>query len=282
MAVGNATDDLSNLIQWPREERNLEFKKSMDWADPATKAKLAKSVLAMANMRDCGHIVFGVERQPDDSYAAVGMQPDHISSFVQDRISSCLSEYADPYVEATLIKHDVNGRIFCVIRVSEFAELPVVCKKDGQEKLRRGALYTRSRRMAETVEVPSQVEMREILDLAIEKRSRVFARQAGRMGLVRPPQNDEFVDQLKMLPETEVFKRIRSMGRWRVWIRPTVFEKARLQSLSACRAFMLANAVSSEGRQYPLVKNDSIEDGDEWIGNEVSFMAYPGALGPVP
>jgi len=61
----------------------------------------------------------------------------------------------------------------------------VICKKDGMEKLRRGAVYTRSRRMPETVEVPGQVEMREILDLALEKRSRAFARHAERMGLVR-------------------------------------------------------------------------------------------------
>jgi predicted HTH transcriptional regulator len=144
MAEQNSLDDLNSLIQWPREERNLEFKRSMDWADTTTKAKLTKSVLAMANVRDGGHIVLGVERQSDDSYVAVGMQPDHFRSFVQDQISSHLSEYADPYVEATLIKHLVNGRMFCVIRVGEFAELPAVCKKDGLEKLHRGATYTRS------------------------------------------------------------------------------------------------------------------------------------------
>jgi len=54
MSEGSAIDDLSNLILWHREERHLEFKRSMDWADTATKAKLTKSVLAMANLRDEG------------------------------------------------------------------------------------------------------------------------------------------------------------------------------------------------------------------------------------
>jgi hypothetical protein len=181
----NYPDDVSELIHWPREERNLEFKRSMSWSDAATKAKLTKSVLALANLRDGGHIVLGVERQPDDSYDAVGMQEDHLGSFVQDTLSAHFSEYADPFVEVTLVKQAIDKKVFCILRVSEFAELPVVCKKDG-EKLRRGATYTRSRRMPETVEVPTQVEMREILDLAIEKRNSRVRTSGGAYGIYSP------------------------------------------------------------------------------------------------
>jgi predicted HTH transcriptional regulator len=223
MAEVGMTDDLDALIQWGREERSLEFKQSMSWADAATKEKLTKSVLAMANLRDGGYIVIGVERQPDDRHIPLGVHPDHIDSFVQDHLSAHFSEYADPYVESTLIRQTVEGKVFLIIKVAEFSELPVICKKDGP-KLRRGAMYIRSRRMAETVEVPSQVGMREILDLAIEKRERDFSRRAERLGFVRPPMRDEFLEQLKKLPEPEILKRIWSMGHWRVWIRPTIFE----------------------------------------------------------
>lgn len=92
MSEGTAIDNLSSLILWPREERHLEFKRSMDWADPATKAKLTKSVLAMANLRDGGHIVLGVERQRDDSYLPIGVQAEHLDSFVQDQLSSHFGE----------------------------------------------------------------------------------------------------------------------------------------------------------------------------------------------
>jgi hypothetical protein len=271
---GDYPDDLSDLIQWPREERNLEFKCSTSWTDAATKAKLTKSVLAMANLRDGGHIILGVERQTDDSYLPVGMQTDHVDSFVQDQLSAHFSEYADPYIEIWLIRHRLDGKIFCILRVNEFAELPVVCKKDGLENLRRGAMYTRSRRLPETVAVPSQVEMREILDLAIEKRSRAFAVQAARMSLVPQPQRDEFVDQLKRLPESEVGKRIRSMGHWRAWIRPTVFETARFQDLGECRVFALRNSVSNGGWQYPPAHDHRIVDGAEWVGSEVDFPPH--------
>jgi hypothetical protein len=261
--------DLDSLIKWGREERHLEYKASLDWTDTATKEKLTKSVLAMANLRDGGHVILGVERQPDDTYDAVGMRDEHLQTFVQDNISAHFAEFADPYIEASLIKHSLDGKIFVIIRINEFAELPVICKKDGKQ-LRRGATYIRSRRIPETVEVPSQVEMREILDLAIEKRNRTFTRQAGRMGLIRAPQTDEFVDQLKALPETKLLKRIWSMGRWRVYIRPTVFEKAHFQNLNACRAFMMLNSINSGGLIYPHILKDGIDEGDEWIASEVS------------
>jgi hypothetical protein len=269
MAEANVPDDLATLIRWGREERNLEFKRSMSWTDPATKEKLTKSALAMANLRGGGYIVFGVERQPGDTYVPVGMPPDHLDSFVQDNLSAHFSEYADPYIEASLIKETLNGSKFAVVKVAEFSELPVICKKDCS-KLRHGAVYIRSRRIPETVEVPTQVEMREILDLAIEKRYRAFSRQAERLGLVHPSQRDEFLDQLKALPEAQILSKIRSMGRWRVWIRPTVFAKARFQSLAACREFVLLHAVSNAGWQYPLVGNGGgIEEGDEWIARDV-------------
>jgi hypothetical protein len=262
-------DDLSELIRWPRELRNLEFKKSMSWGDPATKAKVVKSVLAMANLRDGGHIVFGIERKANDDYLLVGMEVAHADSFVQDDLSAYLSEYADPYIEVELVKHIIDGKTFCILRVDEFAELPVVCKRDGAGGLRRGAVYVRSRRMVETVEVPSQVEMREILDLAIEKRSRAFANQAHRMGLVNPPSTDEFLEQLKMLPATEVLKKLRSSGHWRFSIRPTTFERARFQSTETCRNFILNNEVrTTDGWQFPMVRNDRIVDDREYITSE--------------
>jgi hypothetical protein len=40
--------------------------------------------------------------------------------------------------------------------------------------LRGGAVYTRTRRMYECAEVPGQAEMRELLELAIEKGLRKF------------------------------------------------------------------------------------------------------------
>jgi predicted HTH transcriptional regulator len=173
--------DLASLVSNGREERSLEYKRSMKWTEPITKAKVVKSTLAMANLRDGGTLLFGVEEQ-NDTYLSTGMSRDDYDSFNQDEVSVEVNNFADPFVELVVVKQEIEGRLFVGIRVREFQELPVICRRDGPERLRVGALYVRPRRKHETVEVPSQVEMREILDLALEKKVRLLYHQVERMG----------------------------------------------------------------------------------------------------
>ena len=58
---------MDSLIGNGREERHVEFKRTMNWSDSSTKSKVVKTAMAMANLRDGGSIVFGIERQADDS-----------------------------------------------------------------------------------------------------------------------------------------------------------------------------------------------------------------------
>ena len=77
----------------------------------------------------------------------------------------------------------LENKKFVVIKVFEFAEIPVICKKDGSSNLRKAAIYTRTYRIPESAEVPSQSEMREILDLAAEKQVRRFFETQSRAGI---------------------------------------------------------------------------------------------------
>jgi hypothetical protein len=170
-------DELLDLILHGREERNLEYKQSAAW-QAEMKAKLCKSIMAMANLRDGGAIVIGVERQADDSYNPVGMDANDAKTFTHDIVVEYANEFAAPFVEITLdnrvLEHRdwSQQRMFVVIKVSEFTDMPVVCRKNGAAGLRRGAFFTRGRRKHETVEVSNEPELREILDLALEKRIR--------------------------------------------------------------------------------------------------------------
>ncbi len=83
-------------------------------------------------------------------------------------------------VELTALS--IQGNDLVAIEVAEFAEIPVLCGRDYPGIVRQGALYIRSRRMPESLEVPSQTEMREVLDLATEKRLRSFLATAQRAG----------------------------------------------------------------------------------------------------
>lgn len=174
--------ELLALVLHGREERNLEYKRRLSWNDTKVRPRITKSILSMCNIRDGGTIVVGVE-QRGEAFQPTGMVRKDLESFTQDGVSSHVNEFADPFVEVTISRVS-NGRSnFIVIQVQEFAELPVVCKRDGPAGLRRGAIYTRTRRMNESAEVPSQAEMREILDLAVEKGIRVFQSRLGRAGL---------------------------------------------------------------------------------------------------
>jgi predicted HTH transcriptional regulator len=193
-------DLLDSLISNGREERHVEFKRTMNWSDAGTKSKVVKSSIAMANLRDGGLIVFGIERQSDDSYMPAGMQPDDYDSFKQDEVSIEVNNYADPFVELTVQKLERDSKLFTVIQIREFSDLPILCKRDGAERLRNGAIYVRPRRKFETAELPSQVDLREILELAVEKRVRSFFSQIERVGarLVIPEDSDAkaFAEQL--------------------------------------------------------------------------------------
>jgi hypothetical protein len=71
-------------------------------------------------------------------------------------------------------------------------------------------------------------------------------------------------------PDTEIMKKIWSKPRWRIWIRPAEFKKARFQNLDRCRQFMLASYVRvRDWYPYPWFSADAIESGDEWIAAEI-------------
>jgi len=197
-------DDIKQLIQLGREGRNLEFKRSTSWSESQFKAKIVKSVLAFSNVRDGGILVLGVEQQ-GDVFQAVGVESDHLDTYDQDQVASYVAEFADPYSVVHVEKVEVDGKWFVIVRVDEFDQIPVICKQDGACNLRRGAIYTRTYRMPESAEVPGQAELREILDMAVEKGIRKFQETLARTGLAGPkPQAEEddkrFHAQLGDLP----------------------------------------------------------------------------------
>jgi predicted HTH transcriptional regulator len=136
----------------------------------------------MANKRDGGTIIIGVS-QTAGVFSTDGMEAAHIVTYDEDTISAYINSYADPYV--TIQKHEkvVNGKTFLALVVYEFEDVPVICERDSGTELREGAVYCRSYRMPETTEVRSQTEMREIVDMAIEKGLRNYLQTSRRIGV---------------------------------------------------------------------------------------------------
>lgn len=176
-------EQLQDLLSLGQESRHVEFKGSMPWSAAATKGKITKSILAMSNVRDGGVIVLGVERQNDGSYVPSGMNSADISTYDSGEVARYVQNYADPDARFAFQRLSIGGREFVVIEVNEFEEVPIVCRNNGPE-LTRGTLYTRTN-VPETVPVPGETEMRELVEIAVDKGMRRFIQRLSDIGLIQ-------------------------------------------------------------------------------------------------
>ncbi|MGQ0825122.1 MAG: AlbA family DNA-binding domain-containing protein [Actinomycetota bacterium] len=180
-----------------REQRAFEVKRSGSMTDSAFLARVIRAALAMANRQDGGVIVLGVE--DGNPLQWTGMTEEDLATWSNpDSFADKLAVYSDPPIAFELgVQKDTDANGFVVIEVEEFVDVPVICKKDYPEVLQAGHCYVRSRRKPESVPVPGQAEMRELLDLASEKAlSRVLGtveRAGGR--IVGAPTPDALFDE---------------------------------------------------------------------------------------
>jgi predicted HTH transcriptional regulator len=142
-------EDYRPIIFAGREDRNREYKQSFAWNrnNRPTMAKIAKTILAMSNLRDGGHIVIGVNEVAgvEMQFEAVGVQADHLPTFTYDKIADFVREYADPYIAFNLDPVPLDDMTFLVIAVAGFDEFPVICRKSYADVLSGATIYVRPR-----------------------------------------------------------------------------------------------------------------------------------------
>jgi pyrimidine deaminase RibD-like protein len=83
--------------------------------------------------------------------------------------------------------------------------------------------------------------------------------------------SQEYWEQRKKAPETELLKKIRQRPGWRIWIRPSHFKPARFQNVEQCRQFVLSSEVLSSRRHYPTFFPKDIELGGDWVACESEY-----------
>ena len=185
---------LEEFVRHPNEERNLEFKGAVSWNNAEHKGKIVRAAMAMSNIQNGGVIVVGVDENARPP-ALLGLPDVEQARFSQDNVSVEVNRYASPPVELTVRHVEIDSSRFVVIQIREFAELPVVCRKAGPGGLREGAMYTRPKSKNESVEVGSETEMREILDLMLEKGLRRFRRLAVASGLTQAADDERAFEE---------------------------------------------------------------------------------------
>ncbi len=191
------------------EDRWHEFKGSMSWNDDYVKLKITKSIMAMSNISDGGRIILGVEEKQDNSLDPIGMKPSDAKSFEYDSMVDHVNAHAVPYASFALNAISDKQRIFIVIRVNQFVETPVLCAKDyyfeGKLMLKTGDIFTRTLRgKPQSSKVMNYIDLKEIIDLAIDRGLRRFAERMSKAGFSTPmtgkgPDEEQFDNEVKDL-----------------------------------------------------------------------------------
>ena len=205
-------EEFAAILAQRREAPATEFKGPGRLDDGRLVAQVVKAVLGMSNRSGGGNVIIGVIAN-ESTFNPVGLSGEELSTWVYDHVADHIARYADPSVSFEMDVKEYNDARYIVIQVEEFSDIPVLCKRAysddrqtgaNREVLRAGACYVRTRRKPETTEIPTQTEMRDLLDLAINKgidRSlRQFLERARQAGLIEyrtaiPPTDQELFNE---------------------------------------------------------------------------------------
>ena len=103
-------DEFAEILALGHETRGVEFKPPGPLSDRALGARVVRAVLGMANRRDGGLVIIGVEDN-DDEINAVGVGEADLVTWNYDDIADRLAVYADPSVNVERELKEYNGNL---------------------------------------------------------------------------------------------------------------------------------------------------------------------------
>jgi len=184
-------DEFIQIIGLGREQNGVEFKSAGLRTDKQLLARVIRAAIGMSNRRYGGIVIVGINEDGEGNPVLVGLNPTELKSWKYDDFSDSLSSYADPSITFMTEEFEFESKTFLVVNIDEFGDIPIICKRDFPGVLRQGAVYVRTRRKPETSDIPTHEDMRQLLDLAVEKRLRQFTRTASAVGLSLERERDQ-------------------------------------------------------------------------------------------
>lgn len=183
--------DHIELLLHGKEERQLEYKGSLDFSTPTTKAMLTRAIAAHTNTRDGGVVIIGMEKS-GEAYKRAGVSEEHLSTFRTDDLRDYVKAHLAPTPSFTVDIEKFEEKVFLVISVSPFSRYPSVCTSSYREETAKryllvtGTFYVRSRRKPESVAIETLEDLEDLIDIATDQWLQYRSRRDTFMGLGSP------------------------------------------------------------------------------------------------
>ena len=140
-----STSRLQDLVEYPREDLDVELKGWLDLSDNEHKADLAKAILALAN-HGGGYVLIGFTESGDGAEPDEG-RPKDLFDYDQDDVNGIVQSFADPpfQCEVHIVERRKSGNLYPVIVVPGGHGVPIRSKRDGanQRHVQMNTYYTR-------------------------------------------------------------------------------------------------------------------------------------------
>lgn len=202
-------EDLSQALYHHQEETYLEYKGNVSWRYSPKKLEIVKTILALANKRQGGIIVIGVENDG----TRVGLSDENYSSYDHDQISQHIHGKANQDIGCKVSKfehkdiEDLIVKKFVFIEVTESREFPLVytggqclyntdAPASGRNiALRQSAIYIRSSNPVGNKEIETVEEWQELIERTYRKYEKETIRRDEILG---GQQSNPFDQELKV------------------------------------------------------------------------------------
>lgn len=269
--------DIETLLDLRSESPNLDYKKGLVWNGKDKKderLEIIKDIIAMANTKDGGKIIFGVA---DPTFDFEGLSKKQFESFDLTDLANLLHEYADPKTSCQIYKKKIHGKLTVIIDIPEFPDTPIICKKDAHSQnnpskqiLKKGGIYIRTARCSSEV-IPSAQEMRELLGRALIRKGDELLRSIERLIKGRPGEITESdkeiyhkeVEEGKEFLEKKLGASLGDNGYWELVAHPVGYKPDRISDMAMIGKIISEAQVSLRGWYFPHIQKENVSNFDE-------------------
>ena len=121
---------LNDLVEFPKETLEDEYKRWMNLDDKVAQANIARHLVALAN-HGGGHLIFGFD---DNPLKPQQKRPHSLDKYNRDTFTSIVRRYLEPVFQCdVLFGINKTGDSFPVVRVPGHGRIPVIAKAGGPQ-----------------------------------------------------------------------------------------------------------------------------------------------------